>query len=139
MQKSRIKSGQVLKDGCVSLRLELRAFPCGVLKIGIQFPAMTATAWVVCLGFGCELAVPSCTLLYHAENASVISWQQVCRCVGSSMVDGVQVGTDVAHVGISMGAGVSGDAPDGRLELLKRAFEDGECGPSMGMDAKLTI
>ena len=35
------------------------------------------------------------------------------------MVDCVQVGTDVADVGIGMGASVSGDAPDGRLELLK--------------------
>ena len=53
------------------------------------------------------------------------------------MVNGVKVSTNVADVGVGVGAGVSGYAPDGWLELLKRAIKNGKSGPSVGMDAEL--
>ena len=48
---------------------------------------MRATARFVCLCFRYKLAVPCCALLYHADDACVVTWVVVGGRCGSAVVD----------------------------------------------------
>ena len=121
MEYIRVQTGEMFTDTIFALRSKVRAVPNRVLESDIEFTTVVTSARFVCLCFGGQSAVPCGSLLDHANDSGVVARQVVGGGGGSTVIDGVEVGGDLAGVGVGESASVGSDAPCGRFELLERA------------------
>ena len=115
MENICVQAGEMFSDALFALRTEMRAVPNRVLESDIELSTVMASARFVRLCSGGQSAVPCGALLNHANDSGVVARQVVGGCGGSAVVDGVEVGGDLAGVGISESAGVGSYAPCGRF------------------------
>ena len=112
MQQTKVEAREEFPNGVFTFSAKLRAFPNRVLESGIRFARVWTRTWFVGLRLGCQVTIPGCSLLDHADDACVVSGVVVGRCGGSSVVNGAEVSANATGVMIGVGAGVSSNPSD---------------------------